>query len=62
MRESCRGYVLGSYSARKLGMATTGNAGGVHNLVVADTGAGYADLLAVIGHRVRSSRNSWAAA
>ena len=28
-------YVLGSYSARKLGLATTGNAGGVHNLVVA---------------------------
>jgi PmbA protein len=27
-------YVLGSYSARKLGLATTGNAGGVHNLVV----------------------------
>jgi PmbA protein len=28
-------YVLGSYSARKLGLASTGNAGGVHNLVVA---------------------------
>jgi PmbA protein len=27
-------YVLGSYSARKLGLPTTGNAGGVHNLVV----------------------------
>jgi PmbA protein len=27
-------YVLGSYSARKLGLQTTGNAGGVHNLVV----------------------------
>jgi len=27
-------YVLGSYSARKLGLATTGNAGGVHNLQV----------------------------
>jgi PmbA protein len=27
-------YVLGSYSARKLGMETTGNAGGVHNLCV----------------------------
>lgn len=27
-------YVLGSYSARKLGLKTTGNAGGVHNLVV----------------------------
>jgi PmbA protein len=28
------GYFLGSYSARKLGMETTGNAGGAHNLVV----------------------------
>jgi PmbA protein len=30
----CR-YVLGSYSARKLGLQTTANAGGVHNLLVA---------------------------
>ncbi len=30
-----QGYFLGSYSARKLGMATTGNAGGAHNLIVA---------------------------
>jgi PmbA protein len=29
-----KGYVLDSYSARKLGMETTGNAGGVHNLVI----------------------------
>lgn len=29
-----QGYFLGSYSARKLGMATTGNAGGNHNLIV----------------------------
>ena len=28
------GYLLGSYSARKLGLASTGNAGGVHNLLV----------------------------
>ena len=28
------GYFLGSYSARKLGMKTTGNAGGSHNLVM----------------------------
>jgi PmbA protein len=36
-------YVLGSYSARKLGLTSTGNAGGIHNLVVepghADGGA-----------------------
>jgi PmbA protein len=29
-----QGYVLSAYSARKLGMAPTGNAGGVHNLVI----------------------------
>jgi PmbA protein len=27
-------YVLSAYSARKLGMQTTGNAGGVHNLII----------------------------
>ena len=32
------GYVLGSYSARKLGLKTTGNAGGVHNLIVSAPG------------------------
>ncbi len=31
------GYLLGSYSARKLGMETTGNAGGVHNLTIDPT-------------------------
>ncbi|GAB2902855.1 metalloprotease PmbA [Uliginosibacterium flavum] len=29
-----QGYFLGSYSARKLGMQSTGNAGGCHNLIV----------------------------
>lgn len=29
-----RGYFLSSYSARKLGMKTTGNAGGAHNLTL----------------------------
>ena len=29
-----QGYFLGSYSARKLGMRTTGNAGGSHNLTM----------------------------
>lgn len=32
-----QGYVLSSYSARRLGLATTGNAGGIHNLVVRPT-------------------------
>ena len=33
-------YVLGSYSARKLGLETTANAGGVHNLRVAANSGG----------------------
>ncbi len=41
-----KGYVLGSYYARKLGMQTTGNAGGIHNLVVGNTGQSFTDLLA----------------
>jgi PmbA protein len=42
-----QGYVLGSYSARKLGLKTTGNAGGVHNLTVSSTSAapGFDELL-----------------
>jgi PmbA protein len=31
------GYVLGSYSARRLGLKSTGNAGGIHNLIVTDS-------------------------
>lgn len=40
-----QGYVLDSYSARKLGMTTTGNAGGVHNLIV---DSGELDLSAML--------------
>jgi PmbA protein len=29
-----QGYILSSYSARRLGLQTTGNAGGAHNLLV----------------------------
>ena len=43
------GYVLGSYSARKLGLQTTGNAGGSHNLVVQSTGQSLAELLKMMG-------------
>jgi len=32
-----RGYFLGTYSARKLGLQTTGNAGGNHNLILSST-------------------------
>src|SRR6202041_2673926 len=34
------GYILSSYSARKLKLATTGNAGGAHNLIVAPNSSG----------------------
>lgn len=40
-----KGYVLGSYYARKLGMQTTGNSGGIHNLVVSNTGQSWEELL-----------------
>jgi PmbA protein len=40
-----RGYFLGSYSARKLGMQTTGNAGGTHNLIVQPGDLDFAGLL-----------------
>src|ERR1700678_3507894 len=44
------GYILSSYSARKLGLNTTGNAGGAHNLVVAPTvGGGREAMLARLG-------------
>jgi PmbA protein len=39
------GYILSSYSARKLGLSTTGNAGGPHNLMVHSTGESFAELL-----------------
>jgi PmbA protein len=44
-----QGYVLGSYSARKLGLKSTGNAGGAHNLVVQHTNQTFADLLKMMG-------------
>lgn len=44
-----QGYFLSSYSARKLGMQTTGNAGGAHNLYLNHTHAAQADLLKEMG-------------
>lgn len=38
-------YVLGSYSARKLGLQSTGNAGGVHNLQVAANAGDFESLV-----------------
>jgi len=44
------GYILSSYSARKLGLQTTGNAGGAHNLLVApNVVGGYEAVLAKLG-------------
>ena len=42
-------YVLGSYSARKLGLQSTGNAGGVHNLLVAANAGGLDELVRQMG-------------
>ena len=42
-------YVLGSYSARKLGLRSTGNAGGVHNLIVTSGAEDFASLLKRMG-------------
>ncbi len=42
-------YVLGSYSARRLGLETTANAGGVHNLDVAANAGTLDDMLRGMG-------------
>ncbi len=40
-----QGYFLGTYSARKLGMKSTGSAGGNHNLFLKDTGEDFEAML-----------------
>jgi len=45
-----QGYFLSSYAARKLGMQSTGNAGGNHNLLLKDTGQDFAQLLKKMDH------------
>ncbi|KAF1690380.1 metalloprotease PmbA [Pseudoxanthomonas koreensis] len=42
-------YVLGSYSARKLGLQTTANAGGVHNLQVSSNAGTLAEMARGMG-------------
>jgi PmbA protein len=44
-----QGYFLSSYSARKLKLRSTGNAGGNHNLTLHDTGVDFAGLLKAMG-------------
>jgi len=43
------GYFLGSYSARKLGMKTTGNAGGTHNLFLKSGDKDFRGMLRELG-------------
>jgi len=42
-------YVLGSYSARKLGLQSTANAGGIHNLVVKSNCGDFSAMLKKLG-------------
>ncbi len=44
-----RSYILSTYSARKLSMQTTGNAGGVHNLTVESGEQDFAGMLNLLG-------------
>jgi PmbA protein len=44
-----KGYFLGTYSGRKLGMESTGNAGGNHNLMLADDGLDFAAMVKKMG-------------
>jgi PmbA protein len=44
-----RSYVLSSYSARRLGLTTTANAGGTQNLIVPGNCDGLAELLGEMG-------------
>jgi len=43
------GYFLSSYSARRLNMQTTGNAGGSHNLIIKDSGLSFDELVKKMG-------------
>jgi PmbA protein len=44
-----QGYLLSAYSARRLGLQTTGNAGGSHNVIVTPTGGDQQALLERMG-------------
>lgn len=44
-----QGYILGSYSARKLGMKSTGNSGGAHNMLVKTDNLDFPALLKKMG-------------
>jgi len=42
-------YLLTSYSARKLGMTSTGHAGGIHNWLVSSNGGNFEEMLNKLG-------------
>ena len=44
-----QGYVLNNYSARKLGMQTTANAGGIHNIEISHSEKSFDDLIKDMG-------------
>ena len=44
-----KSYLLTSYSARKLGLKTTGNAGGIHNWQLTANGGNFNDMLQQLG-------------
>lgn len=44
-----KSYILGTYSARKLGLVTTGNAGGVHNVLIDPGPLDFQDLIREMG-------------
>ena len=44
-----QGYILSAYSARRLGLETTGNAGGVHNAIVPGNCEDQQELMATMG-------------
>ena len=42
-------YIMGSYSARQLGLKSTANSGGTHNLTLDSTGQSFDDLIKMLG-------------
>ncbi|NCX94064.1 MAG: metalloprotease PmbA [Gammaproteobacteria bacterium] len=46
-----QGYLLNTYSGRRLGMASTGNAGGAHNVFVSSTGESFDELFNTSVHK-----------
>ena len=43
-----QGYIMGSYTARQLGLKTTANSGGTHNLTLESTGQNFNEMLKML--------------